>query len=132
MVSFLLSALNWVAGMLKGDMYLLLGLIYHFNNIVEQLENIIIERPIIVIEGIFFKSDVGFETEVRDGVNEFDPKSHKDGEPVCSLWLQEYFVQNYYEVKYLAEWEQFVEIPGNLCYNLEGATRKLLIASPQQ
>ena len=61
----------------------------------------------------------------RGYVKGFDPVIHKNSEPLCSLWLEDYLEINNYRANWLSEWQNYVEQSGNLKHD---ETRKLLIA----
>jgi hypothetical protein len=109
----------------NADIVICLGLFYHLDDLVAGLRPMTESNATLIIEGMFHEDD--WPLDGSGFARDFDPCTHRNNELVCSRWLSDRLTRNHFEVRWLPEWQKFVEQPGNLRHP---GTRKMLIASP--
>ena len=109
----------------EAQVVLCLGLLYHLPDIEAALEPFTQSRATVLIEGVFAKD--GTPAGPSGWAQGFDPRRHRENDPVCARWLADALARRGFSVSWLDEWQRFVERPGNLRHP---HTRRALVAAP--
>jgi len=80
------------------DICLSLGLVYHFNNVIQNLKYLMPGPRIHVIE-VDGKSDLQW--------SDADAIAHQDGEPISLPWLKDHLRKLGFEIEEISEWAEF-------------------------
>mgnify|MGYP001333366957 CR=1 FL=1 len=104
----------------NSDIIFALGLIYHFENFVEDIDLIIQSQSVIVFETVGSLDTIW---------NEEEAWNYKVGKTISLRWVCDRLIESGYEIEFVPEWNRYcAKYSKNRNFN---STRQLLIAHPR-